>query len=254
MRLDMSKRRKIVVGIVLVCASLLAYIGFFGSQTLMTIEAHAMGWEIPFLSSRPLPITDIRVSEVHGATLSYLGFSFEAPWEVDVSRTKASGRFQLVAFTSGNAMMIANPPKGELARSIGGSAEHQQRSLRNLLGENVVASDFLLLQTILNATLSDVRLFARQRDDVSRMFLLTLKILLPPETHALVFSIHNATFQGFQLGDPANRPRMILLQLFDNEGELDVTLLQKGQGPQPAINQADLNRIIQTVRRHAPSA
>jgi hypothetical protein len=81
------------------------------------------------------------------------------------------------------------------------------------------------------------------------MVLLTLKALLPPEKDARVFSIHNAAFQGFQLGDPANRPRTILLQLFSNEGELDVTLLQKTQGPQPAITQADLNRIIQTVRR-----
>ncbi len=249
MGLGMSRRRRMVVAIALVGVVLLIFAGFFGIQTLMKLETHITLRNTPFVFKRPLPITDTQESEAQGTRLSYFGFSFEVPWEVDPSRSKAVGNFQLVAFTNGNAMLVANPPAGELSRTISGSAEGQRQNLSDLFGEDVSRSDFLMFQTIYNATPSDVRVFASRKHDASRMVLLLLKAFLPPDNDTSVFTIHNATFQGFQLGDPASRPRRILLQLFSSDGELEITLIQKTDGSQPVISQADLNRIIRTVRK-----
>jgi hypothetical protein len=120
---------------------------------------------------------------------------------------------------------------------------------RHVFGEQAFQSDYELKRAIFESTPNSVTLFTPIPTIVSRAMMLTIKAIIVPGNDTEIYTIRSGNFKGFQIGNPARRPSRIALQLCAEDGELELTLAQRKEGPPPSITQAEINRIIQTVRR-----
>jgi len=66
-----------------------------------------------------------------------------------------------------------------------------------------------------------------------------------------IFNIQNRSYRGFQLGDPQAHPRRLAVQLYSDDGTIELTF--GGNGREPfAVTQPELNRIVQSLRKVPP--
>ncbi|HXO88479.1 MAG TPA: hypothetical protein VN885_07490 [Candidatus Acidoferrales bacterium] len=84
--------------------------------------------------------------------------------------------------------------------------------------------------------------------------LLMLKGILVPGADADLYTIETKELKGFQLGDSARRPRQIAIELYDNDGKIELIFGQSTSAPVPLITRAELNFVIQSIRRTSASA
>src|SRR5439155_1410472 len=65
-----------------------AYLWFFGFQTLIVLEARYLTRKTPAVSMAPAQLADFSISRWPGRKLSYFGYEFEVPWN-DVDEAKS---------------------------------------------------------------------------------------------------------------------------------------------------------------------
>jgi len=227
-----------------------AYFVFFGYQTLMVLETRYLSWKVPFTKKTPVPLANTAVSSAPGTKLSFFGYEFEVPWEdVDASRTKRVNNMASIFFRSGNAMVISSVPPRDFVRSLMSSGGLDDESFRRIYGDEALRSDYLLKRSIFENTPDKVTLLTQKPTIASRSMMLMTKATIAPEKDSEIYSVRCNGFEGFQLGNPADRPATIALELYADDGELEFVLMQRKQGPPSSISQADINRILQSIRR-----
>jgi hypothetical protein len=89
-------------------------------------------------------------------------------------------------------------------------------------------------------------------------FLLLIKsMVLSRAAYTGIFRLNNGIYHGFQQGDPAAGKNEIEMQLFSDEGSIEIVFLQKDYKSSTGITQPEINRNVQTLRKTAvdfPSA
>lgn len=83
--------------------------------------------------------------------------------------------------------------------------------------------------------------------------LLVFKAVMLPSQDIDLFSFKTKDFKGFQSGDPKRRPSKMALELYSDDGMLEFYFYQKPGEQVPAITQADLNRIVETIHKERAS-
>jgi hypothetical protein len=250
-RRRMTKRQRRLV----LWANVLLVAGFsvwhFGVATLFVVETRYVGWKFPAVQKTPVELTDLSISQVPGRKLSYFGYEFEVPWDdLDQGKMKQVGKGQLIAFRSGNALLFSKAAPKEFVQTFLSTTKVGPDKVRSLWGEEALRSDYSLHLLILEATPGEVSLFTRREDAVrSSMLILFKGIMTPRGGESGIFRVRTDRFQGFQYGDPQARPKLLNVDIFADDGGLSFAFAQKGQGLSPAITQAEINRVIQTVRR-----
>ncbi len=199
----------------------------------------------------PRDLSDRSVATAPGTKLSYFGYEFEVPWsDLDESKTKSYRDMTLLVFHSGLRLLVgASPPKLWLSGPFGKSAEQGSGA----------HSDYDLLKTVYGFTPDKMHLWAfSPRIHYRETLLLSLKsATVHAEAATGFFYIGNSVNQGFQEGNPQAwptdyRPKSrsaVSIQLFSDQGCLNLTLFQRDFANPAGVSQADLNRIIQSVRR-----
>jgi hypothetical protein len=241
--------RRLLVAVVIFGVGV-AYCWVFGFQTLMILETRYLARRAPVVKKTPtaLPIADVSTNP--GTKLSFLGYQFEVPWDdIDTSRTRHFNNLVSVGFRSGRAVLISSVPPRDFVRSVMSMFKLDAEGFRHLFGEQAFQSDYELKRAIFESTPSSVTLFTPIPTIVSRAVMLIMKAVMLPGNDTEIYTIRSGNFKGFQIGNPASRPSRIALQLCAEDGELDLTLAQRKEGPPPGIAQAEINRIIQTARR-----
>lgn len=122
-----------------------------------------------------------------------------------------------------------------------------------LYGPDVLRSDYTLYKAIFETTPRQITLLTPSNRAIGLMMVIILKAIMPPTTDWAIFNVHSQDFKGFQLGDPVRRPQKMCVQLVSDDLELEISFYQNPKGPRPPITQAELNRIIQSVRK-SPAA
>src|SRR5579871_3768448 len=112
----MSKWKRRVLWLGVFAAVVGVYIWFFGVQTFFAIYARRVGRESPIVTTVPSELQDLSVSKLQGKKISFKGAEFEVPWDdVDQEKTRIVGNWALVAFRSGNSiLMCVGPPDGDI--------------------------------------------------------------------------------------------------------------------------------------------
>ena len=247
---SVSKSRHILLVVASAGVLCLAYLWFFGAATMFALEARYIGWKMPVVKRVPTELPDQSIAQVPGRKLSYFGYEFEVPWEIDQAKSKQVGEMQLVAFRSGNTLSVSRTVPREFVNSFLSTEKADSTGLKALYGEDVLQSDFLLKQRILEVTPDEVGLFTPRKQAVGSAMLLIMKgIMMPRGADSGIYQIRKGDFQGFQFGDPRSRPKSLDLEIYNEDGGLGLIFTQRENSSEPPIIQAEINRVIQSLRK-----
>jgi hypothetical protein len=193
----------------------------------------------------PIELQDVSTSLAPGKKLSYFGYEFEVPWsDLDESQTqlfpedKHDLHMAWVCFRSGLKLFIVISPR------------------------EAVVPDYALLKRIYQVTPDKIHYWSLIEGwgyQDARLLLFKSAFLRdepgsgsnPAETG--IFNLQSQGFHGFQYGDPRSRPEVLQLRLYSDDGRVEIKFLQ-GTYEEPAgVTQPEINRIVQSLRRAAPS-
>jgi hypothetical protein len=243
-----SKRLLVWLGIVLTGG---AYLWTFGPQTMLTLMARYQYRRIPAVQKTPVALPDLSVSSVPHKTVAYFGYEFELPWDdVDEqkSRTAETVHVHVTAFHSGNAFWFSTFPTRDFVKNVVEKTKLTPEQFRQAYGDDSFESDLGFYRTMLQITPRDMSPFMSKRQAGASTTLLLIKAISVPEAESGIFLIRTADFQGFQFGNPQNRPSRIREDLYAADGGIELVFFQ-GRETSPNVSQGEINRILQTVRR-----
>jgi hypothetical protein len=128
-------------------------------------------------------------------------------------------------------------------------AKLDPQGFRQLYGEGAFESDYSFHRNMLQMTPSAITPFGSRRQAIAGQMLLMIKAISMPKAGSGIFSIQTPGFEGFQFENPQSRPFRITDELYSNDEGIDVMFLQKVDGSAPTISQAQINRVIQSIRK-----
>lgn len=246
----MSKSNRILFIFAVAGLFCVTYLWFFGVATMFALEARYVCWKMPFVKRTPTELPDQSITQASGQKLNYFGYEFEVPWEIDEAKSKQIGQMQLVALRSGNSLLVSRMAPKEFVKDFLSTGKADPGGLRNLYGEEVLQSDYSLMQRILEATPEKVGLLTPRKEAVGSAMLLVIKgIVMPTGAESGIYQIRAGDFQGFQFGDPRSRPKSIDLEIYNEDGGLGFIFTQRQNTSEPPITQAQINRVIQSLRK-----
>ena len=118
-----------------------------------------------------------------------------------------------------------------------------------MYGPEVLRSDYALHKAIFETTPSEINLFTPANRAAGLGSVILIKAIMPPTTDWAIYKIQSQNFKGFQLGDPIRRPKKMCLELYAEDAHFEINIEQNTTSPGSDITQAELNRIIQSVRK-----
>src|SRR5215470_10019470 len=249
---------RILIGLFVIVLACVAYLWFFGFQTLVLLEARYLTRKTPAVNMAPAQLTELSVSRSPGRKLSYFGYEFEVPWnDVDEAKTGVipDKNKAMIFFQSGNALSVWHGSPRAFLNQVLSNDKIDQNTLRRIVGDVALQSDFALYRTILQMTPDKMTPFESQTDAGNQALLLLVKgIGMPPGGDSGVFSVSAGEFSGFQFGRPQNQSGEVSVRIFSDTSSLNFIFSQKLGGP-AFISQPDINRILNTLHKApAPAA
>lgn len=239
-----SRRSKLVA--TLAIFSLGAYLWFFWFQTGMFIVTRYSYRNIPIASMTPVELTDHHIASGDGSKLSCFGYEFEVPWQdIDTQNIQRKGMV-LIPFRSGMEILVGHGSTHSLVDTAIESTKTDPQHFRAAYGDKAAQSDYEFLRLALNATPGSVRLVDSKEDVARKTTLVLFKAMIVPGDSG-IFIVQANGFKGFQYGDPSKHPKRVTVTLYSADGGIEFTFDQKDLKPL-AISQADINRVIQTLR------
>ena len=189
----------------------------------------------------PTELKDVSISPGPGKKLSYLGYEFEVPWsDLDESQTQLSENEVGICFRSGLKLFVGITPREE------------------------AVPDYASLKRIYEATPDKVHYSSLiegwgYRDAHFLLFKWAFLQAIghpgggsnPAETG--IFNLQSRGFNGFQYGDPRSRPDVFQLRLYSDGGRVEVIFVQGGYHEPSGVTQPEINRIVQSLRKTAPT-
>jgi hypothetical protein len=248
----MSTRARILIGLFVVVLVCVAYLWFFGFQTLIALEARYLTRKAPVVRVAPAQLKDFSISRSPGRKLSYFGYEFEVPWN-DVDEAKSGlipdSNKAMIVFQSGNSLSVWHGSPRAFLNTVLSNDKIDQNTLRRIVGDEALQSDYLLYRTILQMTPGKMTPFESQSDVANQALLLLVKgICMPPGSESGVFAVGAGEFSGFQFGRPANPSGELSVRLFSDSSSLNFIFVQKAGGS-AVISQPDINRILHTLHK-----
>jgi hypothetical protein len=225
-----------------------AYVWFFGFQTASAILVRYKYRTLPDVAKVPVPLQDQSISSVQHRTASYFGYEFELPWDdVDEAKSKTTGPIHVEGFHSGNALWFSTFPPKSFVKGFEKNANLDEQELAKLYGEDAVASDYGFHKKMLERTPTEITPFMPEDQAISRQTLLMVKAISMPKASSGIFSIEAQDFNGFQFEDPRTQPSRITVELYSNDGGVDLIFMQKAGAPQ--VSQAEINRVVRSIHK-----
>jgi len=247
----MSRWKRILISFGIVIVACVTYLWLFGTQTFFVLEAHSAARKLPFVKLTPIELTDLSVSQAPGMKVSYFGYEFEMPWtDIDKEKTKiVGGNKVIIVFRSGNALSVWSGPPHEFMNGLFEMGKIDRETFRKVYGDEALRSDYTFQRLILETTPDKIAILSTKKSAVSQGALLMVKaISVPGDPNSGIFAVQGKEFKGFQYGRPQDPPKHLSVELFPEDGHLDLLFGQKKDGP-TVITQADVNRIVQTIHK-----
>jgi hypothetical protein len=239
----MTRSQRILIGMAVFAVLVVGYVYFFGSATVLTVMSRRMGHKYPYIEIIPVALSDTSVASVPVKREKAFGYEFEVPWDdLDESQTVAgekAARFKSRSDRWTLGIMQGGPK--ELVQSL----TTKPNNSAALYGD-ALKSDFALRQAIYGTTPSQIKLWTPRNVAVRDMSYLIMKgIMMTSGSETGMFEVASGAMKGYQLGDPA-LSKKVNVEISDDVGEISFIFQQDEYG---RITQAELNRVIQSVRR-----
>lgn len=248
----MSKRKRILMGIGIAIVTISVYLYFFGEQTAFGLMERYKCRKIPVAWETPVPLGDLSIASNSHRKASFCGYEFELPWDdVDEQKTETVGSMQVIAFRSRNAFRFSCYPPRDFVSAVIKDMNLDPKAFRGAYGDAAFESDYDFHRVILSVTPHAITLFTPDPEVRRDSVLLFIKAIAMPTTDSGIFMVQTPEFRGFQFGAPQRWPYRITDELFSDQGGIDLTFFQDQHGSAPALSQAEINRVVQSVRKVA---
>lgn len=233
------KRVVIVLGAIFLCMMLpLPIMQFFEPWYF----AHEMGRNNPSLAVSPAPLRDVSRSPLAPARLQRFEFSFQTPWAL-IDARKDAKTVSVIRFKDGPGILAFDPA---VTSTLSGDIRNNAEKLRSVFGPRALSSGYDWMAAELSATPSDIHWWNRS-GNVRAGVLLGLKQIEVMNSTA-IYRIANDELHGFQLGDAAEKPMRIRLELFDVSGRRYELIIASTANSSRAVTQADINAIVASMQ------
>lgn len=205
----------------------------------------------------PTDLGDHSVSQAAGLRLSYVGYDFEVPWsDLDDTQTKlypqnrAEKNEAVLTFRSGLRMTITAVPARQFVREFSSDFSTGPHLVNASFGRGRVASDYVVASNIYNFSPATMHYWSlspevHYREDV----MLSMKSLLPGAAEHGIFNIENAGYRGFQQGNPQVRQDTLVLNLYADDGSVQIKFSQRDYHNPTGVTQGEINRVVQSLQR-----
>jgi len=211
----------------------------------------------------PTQLEDQSVSHAAGTRVSCLGFEFEAPWnDFEEPKTelypkdKPDKHMARLYFRSGLQLLISSAPPHSMANTLTRTdLKMNPQAFAAVFGQQAASSDYEFMKRVFEFSPTKMHPWALSRTVASREeVLLLIKTILPSKpAESGIFNLRNASYQGFQQGNPKARPDTLLLDLYAASGGLEILFAQKNYTNSQGVTQPEINRIVQSLRRVVPT-
>jgi hypothetical protein len=204
----------------------------------------------------PTELKDQTVSQAPGSRLSYCGYEFEVPWnDIDETQTKLYLKDKptrvVLVFQSGLKLMITALPPRELINGISGELKTSPQNVEAIFGHEAMKSDYDFVKTLYEFTPDTMhhwsissKIFARES------VLLVLKSMAPVKSAETgIFGVQNQGLKGFQQGNAETRDNGVVVDLYSDEGGIEMVFAEKNYIVSAGVTQPEINRIIQSFHK-----
>ena len=253
----MTILRRIVVTPLITCAVILAGGYWIAPIALSFYAANRVPATVRIV---PTDLQDHSVSQTPGLRLTYLGYDFEVPWaDLDSAKTTLypkdrSDKTEVVlGFRSGLRLVVTAVPAREFAHAFAPDFTMSAKQIDAVYGEGAATSDYAFARNVYNFSPDKMNYWSlssevHYRDDA----MLNMKSILPAEPAATgIFRIQNGSYKGFQQGNPQIRQDNLLVNLYSDDGSVQIRFCQKAYRNPAGVTQAEINRIIQSLQHKA---
>lgn len=205
--------------------------------------------KLPEAWETPVPLTDLSIASRPHRESSFCGYQFELPWDdVDERKSKTVGSIQLTAFRSMNGLWFSCFPRKSFVNEVIKNMKLDPVAFGRTYGA-ASESDYNFYRMMLAVTPGSFTLFTPRQQFGRESSLLVLKAIAMPPTDSGIFLVQTGRFRGFQFGAPQRRPSKITDELYTDDGGIELIFFQDQHSSAPAISQAEINRVVQSVRK-----
>jgi hypothetical protein len=245
---------------ILLTVAITALLIFAGIQWIApaALSFYAVRKAPPVVRVVPANLRDQSISDSPGMKLSYFGYEFEVPWDdLDESHTefypkdKPEKNGVDLRFRSGLRLHVVALPPRELVNGLSQETGVLPQALEREFGRDTMDSDYNFVKVLYEFTPDKMNHLVFKQGPVNRdEFLLILKSIVPAKgADSGIFYIRNRGYQGFQQGSCQVRKDRITVDLYSDEGGVEMNLFQKDYRDFGGITQPEINRIIQSLHK-----
>ena len=203
----------------------------------------------PLLNLVPVPLADLKRSPNLGEELNYLGVKFRTPWgspsaipSRDIPAVKTVGSYTRLQFKQGQAIAVmtnlGDSDKLTYLKKIGDA-----EGLRKMFGDDVPKTNYELARRIRFSRPEQASLLNGWNAFVRGNIMLTFKSGEVFKADTGLFSFEFNDVRGFQRGDPAKSPS-IMLNIFTKNDHECLLIVVETAGTQGKVTQEDINAIL----------
>ncbi len=207
----------------------------------------------PAMWKVPARLPDVAISIASGMKLSYFGWEFEVPWkDLDPGKTKPIGEppmeWQVITFRSGRQIVFIRRPANYWSKVLFRPSDaYTEKAYKRWLFGADASSDYAFTRAMLEATPDQLGLFTFRGERLTLLLLFKSIDIAAHDAQSGIFMIDTSDFKGFQYGNPESRQPRIDAVLYSDKGCVEFWFRSRPPDKAP-ISQADINRVIQTVK------
>jgi hypothetical protein len=200
----------------------------------------------------PTDLKDKSVSAAPGTKLSYFGYEFEVPWsDLDENQTTLypkdkAEKFRVdLRFYSGLRLLVSAIPPRTWAKELSTDFKVPPQRVEATFGK----SDYGFVKNLYEFTPDKMNHWVSIREGKDEFLLLIKSIALSRAAETGIFNVQNQSYKGFQQGNPRVRQDGIIVDLYSDEGGVEMIFFQKDYKNPAGVTQPEINRIVQSLRK-----
>ena len=206
----------------------------------------------------PADLKDKSVSKAQGAQLSYFGYEFEIPWgDLDETQTRFYPKDKPektkvdLRFRSGLRLLITAIPPRQWAKNLPEDFNASPVLIESAFGRETMKSDYSFVKAVYEFTPDNMNHWTTTHDSHNRdeLLLMIKSVALPKAAETGIFNLQNPTLKGFQEGNPRVRQDQIVVDLYSDEGGIEIIFFQADYRNFSGVTQPEINRIVQSLRK-----
>jgi hypothetical protein len=206
----------------------------------------------------PTELKDQSVSQAPGTKLSYFGNEFEVPWiDLDETQTRLYPKDKpektkvQMRFRSGLRLLVSVAPPRIWANQLARELNTSPQDLESALGSGTMKSDYSFAKALYEFSPDNMNYWTMSQGASNRNeLLLTVKcIALPKSAETGIFNVQNGTYKGFQEGNPRVRQDQIVVDLYSDDGGVEMIFFQSDYQNFRGVTQPEINRIVQSLHK-----